>query len=254
MSGALLRFWSSVTAGVAAAGDGLAGVVLPESCPLCGRPTPPEAAGSACVDCSRALPQVERYCRRCSAPIGPFLDPEVPCGFCLRDRLSFAGAFTADEYKDAVRSAVLAAKRPGGRRAAAWLAERLWERRGGEIAGCGIDLVVPVPQHWTRRLVAPHNTAELIGRRLAGRLNVRFSRHVLLKVRRTPTQARLTPTERRANLRKAFAASRRLDGLRVLLADDVLTTGTTADRASRALLEVGAEAVWVAAAARGLGR
>lgn len=215
---------------------------------------PADASGSACTECGDGLPSATLYCRRCSAPIGPFLDPSVPCGFCRRDRLSFEGAFTADEYKDAIRSAVLAAKRPGGRRAAVWLADRLWERRGGEMAALGIGLVVPVPQHWTRRLVASHNTAELIGRRLAGRLAVRFSRHVLLKVRRTPTQARLTPTERRANLRKAFAASQRLDGVRVLLADDVLTTGTTADRASRALLEVGAAAVWVAAAARGLGR
>jgi len=254
MFGPASRPWPLLTKVAAATGRGLLGTLVPESCPLCGAPTPPDAGGSACGECESRLKRVAGYCRRCSAPLGPFLDPDVPCGFCRKDQFAFAGAFVADEYDDLIRSAVLAAKRAGGRRVAAWLADRVWECRGREMAGLGIDLVVPVPQHWTRRLVAPHNTAELIGRRLAVRLKARFSRHILLKVRRTPRQTRLTRTERRANLRGVFAASRRLDGRRVLLTDDVLTTGTTADRAARALLEAGAGGVWVAAAARGLGR
>lgn len=153
-----------------------------------------------------------------------------------------------------MRAAVLAAKRAGGEPAARWLADQIWERRGQDLAALGIDLVVPVPQHWTRRLLSPHNTAELIARRLASRLKVRFSRHILAKTRRTPGQTTLSPSARRQNLRGVFLSARHLDGRRVLLVDDVLTTGTTAHQATGALLDAGAEAVWVAAAARGIGR
>jgi predicted amidophosphoribosyltransferase len=152
-----------------------------------------------------------------------------------------------------MRSAVLAAKRPGGDSAAAWLADRLWKLRAAELAPLGIDLVIPVPQHWTRRVVAPQNAAESIARRLAARLNAPFRRHILVKTRRTPKQTSLAPSARRENLRGCFHSLRPLHGRRVLLVDDVLTTGTTANRASRALLDVGAEAVWVAAPARGVG-
>lgn len=175
------------------------------------------------------------------------------CSLCLGERYAFRAAYTATEYKGLMRTAVLTAKRAGGGPAAAWLADQIWSRRGTELAGLGIDLVVAVPQHWTRRWMSPHNPPELIARRLAGRLKVRFDRHILVKTRRTPVQARLTPTERRANLRKAFLAIGPLGGRRILLVDDVLTTGTTADRATRALLKAGAELVWVAAAARGIG-
>ncbi len=122
-----------------------------------------------------------------------------------------------------------------------------------ELQRLGISLIVPVPQHWMRRVLASHNSAELIARRLAKRLKVRCNGHILIKTRRTPRQALLTPSARRTNLRSAFIASRPVDGCRILLVDDVLTTGTTADRAARALREAGAEHVWVAVAARGIG-
>lgn len=229
-------------------------VLIPASCPLCGKDLP--CVGDVltlCDDCESQDATVSEYCRRCSAAVGPFVETQHGCRHCRRDRFAFARVFSAAEYRGIMRSAVLRAKRITGGPAAAWLADRLWERRGSELTALPIDLVVPVPQHWTRRLVAPHNTAELIARRLAFRLKSPLDVHRLTKVRRTPPQASLSPTARRANLRQAFVAIPVSREHRILLVDDVLTTGTTADRASRVLLDAGADTVWVAAAARGIG-
>lgn len=229
-------------------------LVLPEACPFCGIDLHIEAGQpTPCAACLEKLPLVERYCLRCSAPVGPHVETSGGCRYCRRDRFGFDRVFAATEYRDIMRDAVLAAKRRGGEPVAAWLCDRLWDRRSAELQQLDLSLVVPVPQHWMRRLLAPHNSAELIARRLAKRLKVRCNPHILLKTRRTPRQAFLTPSARRINLRSAFIASRPLHGCRVLLVDDVLTTGTTADRAARALREAGAETVWVAVAARGIG-
>lgn len=229
-------------------------LILPEACPFCGIDLRFEAGEAIpCFACLEKLPVVERYCFRCSAPVGPHVETSNGCRHCRRDRFGFERVFAATEYRDIMRDAVLAAKRRGGEPVAAWLCDRLWDRRSGELQRLDASLIVPVPQHWMRRWLAPHNSAELIARRLAQRLKVRCNPHILIKTRRTPRQASLTPSARRTNLRSAFIASRPLHGCRVLLVDDVLTTGTTADRAARALREAGAETVWIAVAARGIG-
>ncbi|MCH7988719.1 MAG: ComF family protein, partial [Planctomycetes bacterium] len=117
-------------------------------------------------------------------------------------------------------------------------------------------LVVPIPQYWTRRFQRSHNPAETQGRVLAHRLQVEFHTHILTKVRMTPVQSSLTASQRRTNLRGAFRVRRasELKGRSVLLVDDVFTTGTTANEASKVLRTAGAERVVVAVSARGLGR
>ena len=232
------------------------GVLLPETCPLCRRDLPPAAAGEEwlCTACVAALPVTENYCDVCSAPVGPFLNTQKGCGHCLKDDFGFRRTFAIGEYIDSLRAAVLSAKQAGGSPTAVWLADRLWERRGEELAALAATQILPVPQHWTRRLTAPHNTAAVVGSRLAVRLKVPYDASILRKVRRTPAQPSLVPSARRANLRSAFAVDARLDGQRILLVDDVLTTGTTADRVARVLLKAGAETVWVAVLARGIGQ
>jgi competence protein ComFC len=237
----------SVTGPIGAALDAVRDLILPESCPLCGIDLQIEAGTAIpCAACLAKVPAVERYCMRCSAPVGPHVETSKGCRHCRIDRFKFDGVFAASEYRDIMRDAVLSAKRRGGAPVAAWLCDRLWDRRAAELQQLETTLIVPVPQHWMRRVLAPHNSAELIARRLAKRLKVRCNPHILIKTRRTPRQALLTPSTRRTNLRSAFIATRPLHGCRILVVDDVLTTGTTADRAARALLEAGAEKVWVA--------
>lgn len=140
-----------------------------------------------------------------------------------------------------------------------------WGRTGGGGARridmvdrvCGVcgSRCRPVPTYWLQRFSRRQHAAETLAHVWARRLQVPQAPHILRKVRWTPPQARLTPSQRRTNLRQAFAARRdALSGASVLLADDVLTTGTTAHEAARQLRLAGAGKVVVAVIARGLGR
>ena len=109
-----------------------------------------------------------------------------------------------------------------------------------------IDVVVPIPLHWHRRLTRGYNQAEAIAKPLARQLGLPLV-HALRRQRRTRPQARLNRVERETNLRLAFAPRNsqcaRIAGQRLLLVDDVITTGATLEVAARCLRSQGARSV-----------
>ncbi|GIT29178.1 MAG: hypothetical protein Ct9H300mP1_12240 [Planctomycetaceae bacterium] len=153
-------------------------------------------------------------------------------------------------YEGALREACIGGKSDG---AEPW--RRRWASGSGSV-GVRLEpglwpLVVPVPQHWTKRIAVAHNQAETLAGVLGRCLRVPVGRHILRKARRTPDQSSLSATRRRANLGDSFCVwrRRRIDGVHVLLVDDVLTTGTTAHQAARTLRQGGADRVSVAVVA-----
>lgn len=234
--------------------------VYPQTCPFCG-----DEAGSAssmsscpslCVRCCCQLAEtIESACARCGAPVGPHLETSSGCIHCRGRRFAFERAVCLGVYKDALRRACLESKKPNGAPLSAAMAQLLWQRQARAIARQGIDVVTSVPDHWSRRLVRPHNPSETLARALARCLQVDFDPHILLKVRRTPAQAALPPGKRLTNLKRAFRVRpfARMHGVSLLLVDDILTTGTTANEVSRVLRRAGASRVVVAVVARGLG-
>jgi ComF family protein len=125
-------------------------------------------------------------------------------------------------------------------------------RFADEIQRLKPDVVVPIPMHWTRRVVRGTNSAEIIGHVLARKLGLLFASRALRRKRRTRKLAELTRQERKRTLRNAFRIAPGCDfsGARVLLVDDVLTTGTTCDTAAGALQSGGAAEIIVVVAAR----
>jgi ComF family protein len=117
------------------------------------------------------------------------------------------------------------------------------------------ELVVPVPMHWWKRLFRGTNAAETLARSLAGAARLPFAADLVRCRKYTQTQSLLTGPERKANVKGAYAASRSYDisGARILLVDDVITTGATCDSAARVLLKAGAAEVYAVSVARGTG-
>jgi predicted amidophosphoribosyltransferase len=119
------------------------------------------------------------------------------------------------------------------------------------------DLVIGAPHHWTDGLRRSHIASQTAAARLAARMNRPLASRVIVKQRLTVRQATLVPTARRTNLADAFRLRRSVDirGRRIMLVDDVLTTGTTAHRlASLLIRRGGAQDVRVCVLARGLGQ
>ena len=150
-------------------------------------------------------------------------------------------------YDGLLREAVLKIKQPGGDGLAESLGRVFGLARGVPLQSAA-DVVIPVPLHWQRAWDRKHNQADGIARGLAAVLRVPAWRRVLWRVKHTPGQPAGSREQRWVNAAGAFRVATwgRLTGVRVLLVDDVLTTGATADAAADALRKAGAAQVHVA--------
>jgi len=152
-------------------------------------------------------------------------------------------------YGDLAKEAVVRAKRPAGEPVGIALGRRLGQLVRPSLAGVQLDMVIPVPMHWWRRAVRGTSSAAVLASAAARTLDLRM-RHGVRRIRATGMQNTLPPEHRAANVRGAFRADRRVRGRKVLLVDDVITTGATVTACTHALLAAGAEDVYLAAVAK----
>ena len=245
-----------------AAGEVWRGAVdfaYPPACASCHGDLPAEAASPTgfCESCWNGLSRTLDVpaCSRCAATIGPHLNPDG-CPMCRNEHYRFDRTFRFGVYDDELRVACLKMKHGGARRLIAGLGRAFLERHAASLNAEPLDLVVPVPRDWRQRFFDSHSSAAVLAEVWSRALKVPLAPDVLRKTRRTPPQSRLVPSVRRTNLKNAFAVRRGEDltGATILLVDDVMTTGATANECSRALREAGATRVVAGVLARGLGR
>ena len=181
---------------------------------------------------------------------GPFA--AARCAACLAQPYAFDRARAACVYDEASRGLILKFKH-GDHQPFAPLFAR-WLSRSAAPLLAEADAVVPVPLHWLRLLSRRFNQAAEIARPLARWNGLDYLPDTLVRATRTGSQGGKSARGRRLNVRKAFAVTdegrRRIRGRRILLVDDVLTTGATAEACARALTEAGARAVDLAVVAR----
>jgi len=206
-----------------------------------------------CQSCDTSLAIDQRpTCPRCAMQCSEIDVPRGNCGDCRSRKLRFTAARTIGPYRGALRTAVLKGKHalhePLVKALGQRLAETIRRLPFAELP----DLVVPVPTHWLKQLWRKTNPASTLGEALSRQLGIPWAGRALICRRFLQRQASLTPPERRKNVRGAFYArnSSRLAGKRILLVDDVMTTGATANEGARALLAAGAAAVYVATVSR----
>jgi ComF family protein len=206
-----------------------------------------------CASCAEMLGPTEwTGCPKCGAA----LSPESPCGercaHCRGYRLHFDTVVPLCGYRDSLRLTVLLMKRTSGEPLANAMGALYCLRRKQRLAVLEPSLVVPIPMHWTRRMVRRTNSPEIVAAQIARELGIPLANRLLRRRRRTQLQPHLKPRERFANVRGAFelASGDGLAGATALLVDDVLTTGATSSEAAKVLKQAGAARVVVAVLAK----
>jgi ComF family protein len=214
--------------------------VLPGSCLLCGADSDDAVL---CPPCAADLPALAATrCPQCAEPT----THGERCGACLKDEPAFARTFAVYRYDFPVDRLVQALKYGHQLAPAAWFGERI-ARLTHPAAH---DRVMPMPLHPDRLRERGFNQATEIARHAAAALALPLDPFSLSRTRPTPAQAALPLKERSANVRGAFACSTNLGGDRILLVDDVMTSGATVRECARILRLHGAADVSVGVAAR----
>jgi ComF family protein len=239
--------------------EGLLAVLFPADCRLCQAPLWDVSRLPVCPDCLQKITTFDLdRCQVCgevldAAPAKEGVAPPAHCAPCRNNRPVFARALAYGPYEGALRDLIHLLKYDRVRTAARPLGALVAETLRGE----GLEappLLVPVPLHRVKHRLRGFNQAEEIARVVRRLTRLPLEAGALVRRRPTASQTGMTNLQRRENVRGAFAVRPRartaIAGRAIILVDDVMTTGATAQECARVLLRAGAAGVWVATAAR----
>jgi ComF family protein len=227
-------------------------LLLPPACLYCGKELPQaDARIYLCPTCIEALIEPVRPCCPLCGTVQNSAAGARGCIACQERKFRFDGLTALGDYQGDLRSAVLLAKRAPGESLTRALARLLWRQSSDRLREWQLDTVVAVPMHWTRLVIRGMNPPDVIAEELARTLQVPLC-SLLRRRRRTRPQGTLSPSRRASNVRGAFHLDHANDfrGARVLVVDDVVTSGATSNEVARVLKRAGAAFVGVAAIAR----
>ena len=226
-------------------------LLYPAACSICGKNI--RAGEYLCDGCEGKLIRiVAPFCQTCSEPFEGSIDNAFTCANCSHRAIYFDAAVAAYRGRGVVRDVIHQFKYARQihlrHLVARWLRAAMDDQR---LRNCDFDYIVPVPLHPARERERGFNQASLLSELLSAQISIP-SKAVLERVRYTTTQTALDRSERMENLHNAFRLRKNADvrGLRVLLIDDVLTTGSTLSECARVLKRAGAASVHAATAAR----
>ena len=229
--------------------DALASVIFPAPCRICGSILLNASRIPVCEACLGSITLISApMCECCGRPFVSAVAAEAIqplCRLCRVPTYAFERARSLAIYDDALLGAITLMKYEQVTRLGVWFSERLAELVKADGEKFRADIVVPVPLHPDRLRERGYNQAELLARPLARRLKLKLDVSLLVRTKPRPPRLVLSRSEHWKSVRGAYATrpGRRVDNLRILLVDDVLTTGATLDACSRALKKAGAAEV-----------
>lgn len=232
------------------------GFVYPNLCQICRDHRATLEEGFVCVECWRQVRFIKPpFCKRCGIPFQGEITTEFECSNCRDAELHFAFARSAAVAKGVVLDVIHRYKYLRALWFEHFLADLLIRQAVPELSRQKWDFIVPVPLHSLKEREREFNQAERLAGFLGKATNIPIKTDLLKRVIATPTQTLLTREERATNMRNAFALcepGKKLNGERIVLLDDVFTTGATTSACARVLQKAGAGEVCVWTVARGL--
>jgi len=234
-----------------------AGLALfyPRVCQLCENERATPEQGFVCAKCWTGVRFIKPpFCERCGLPYEGDITTPFECANCKNMELHFCSARSAVTAKGVTLEVIHRFKYQRALWFEVFLADLLLRAALPVLRAAQWDLVVPVPLHPTKEREREFNQAERIAVHLARALNIPLRNDLVRRTLPTRTQTLLTKSQRADNVRRAFRAGAggKLNGARVILLDDVLTTGATTSACARVLRAAGASEVCVWTVARGL--
>lgn len=220
-------------------------ILYPRRCPVCGDIVQPKGE-LICPECRNQFSYVAGpTCLRCGKEI---LEPEMEyCYDCTTHTRSFDGGVALLNYDRTARESIQGFKYGGRPEYADFYSEALVQRYGEILRRWRIQAIFPVPVHKSRERMRGYNQAEVLAERMGERLDIPVWKSVLIRNKKTTAQKELNAKARQRNLEQAMAVAGDLRGLkRVLLVDDIYTTGSTAEACTKALKRAGVEWVYLA--------
>ena len=209
---------------------------LPGQCILCGASS--NRTLDLCRACEDDLPLISHACTRCALPLTT--RSAQYCGQCLQTPPPFERTIAVWHYRPPIAQLISGFKYNNrysyGQTLVKIMAEQLVSTHYGSHLP---DLIVPTPLHWRRQLKRGFNQSQQLAHYLSSRLHVPLALAVKREKMTSPQQS-LNARQRRQNLRGAFTVTGNVDGKRLALVDDVMTTGATVTEISRSLLAAGA--------------
>ncbi len=234
-----------------AAGKFLLSVLYPDRCPLCDRLLMP--GESICACCEKEVGRVRgAVCLKCGKPLSD--ERREYCFDCTNKKHYFTQGKAVFLYEGKIRSSLYRFKYKNRREYAGYYAGEAAAQFDGWLRGTGVQAIVPIPMYRSKQRLRGYNQAEVFAQALGQRTGIPVDRKLLLRVRNTTPQKELNEHERKYNLKNAFQL--RADIVkynRILLADDIYTTGSTMDEASKTLLEAGATKIYFICIGTGAG-
>ncbi|WP_341875782.1 ComF family protein [Defluviitalea saccharophila] len=225
--------------------DLLLDLVYPPRCIFCTSIIPIQEERGICKACKSALPFVEgKVCEKCGKPIQDSKE-RTTCFDCVKNTPVYDRGWAVFIYEGMVKEAIYRFKYGGHKEYAKYLGKFMADKIKDQVLEEGFDLIIPIPIHKNRKRKRGYNQAEELAKEISKALNIPMDASILTRVKETRPQSGLSIMQRQNNLKKAFklADSINLDQMKILLVDDIYTTGTTINYCTTLLKKRGAKMV-----------